>query len=429
MRRPQRRTHHEAARRQRHARGGVDHRGLERGVRRRAAGAGRRAAWPAWSCPPPAAPTGAGGGRRPRPPRPRGGPAWPRTSARSGAGSGGGHGRSGGGSVGHGASPRRPSTSSVERADAPHRAPTDERASARSTVRRRPPCAHRVDQRHHARHPPHDRRARARRGTRSRRPPRRATAAAATSTPTAIGRSSPAPPLRTPLGARLTVTRCIGHVSPLDSSAARTRSRDSRQAASGRPTIVNPGRPLDTCTSTATGRPRRRAGWPTGWWRARRPPARTADVGGRPEPRDAPECNRQRSRGVRDSRTHRGACSSCWRTRAAADPCCGAAVLRQPRFSAANVAPCAPGAAEDADHRGREPRAVERDPAPPRRFDARSSAPADHNRCHRRQAPDWLTDGDANSHPARRAPRGFGAGPSWPAAGLGAIGPGGSAPR
>ena len=35
--------------------------------------------------------------------------------------------------------------------------------------------------------------------------------------------------------------RCIGHVNPLDKSAARTRSRDSRQASSGRPTTVKPG--------------------------------------------------------------------------------------------------------------------------------------------------------------------------------------------
>ena len=71
----------------------------------------------------------------------------------------------------------------------------------------------------------------------------------------AIGRSSPAPPLRTLDGARFTVTRFNGQVSLLDSRAARTRSRDSRQAASGRPTTVNPGKPLDTWTSTATGVP------------------------------------------------------------------------------------------------------------------------------------------------------------------------------
>lgn len=40
--------------------------------------------------------------------------------------------------------------------------------------------------------------------------------------------------------------------SPLDRMAARTRSRDSRTAASGSPTMVNPGSPLDTCTPTET---------------------------------------------------------------------------------------------------------------------------------------------------------------------------------
>ncbi len=77
----------------------------------------------------------------------------------------------------------------------------------------------------------------------------------ATSTPTAMARSSPAPPLRTPDGARFTVTRRRGQGSPLESSAARTRSRDSRTAASGRPTMVKPGSPLETWTSTETGRP------------------------------------------------------------------------------------------------------------------------------------------------------------------------------
>jgi len=77
----------------------------------------------------------------------------------------------------------------------------------------------------------------------------------ATSTPTAMARSSPAPPFRTPDGARLTVTRRRGQGNPLESRAARTRSRDSRTAASGSPTMVKPGSPLDTWTSTETGRP------------------------------------------------------------------------------------------------------------------------------------------------------------------------------
>ena len=77
----------------------------------------------------------------------------------------------------------------------------------------------------------------------------------ATSTPTAIARSSPAPVLRTPEGARLTVIRFMGQVRSLERSAARTRSRDSRHASSGSPTTLNAGRPLATWTSTETGRP------------------------------------------------------------------------------------------------------------------------------------------------------------------------------
>ncbi len=75
---------------------------------------------------------------------------------------------------------------------------------------------------------------------------------AATSRPTAMGRSSPAPPLRRPDGARFTTVLRSGHGRPLERMAARTRSRDSRTAASGRPTMVKPGRPLDTWTSTET---------------------------------------------------------------------------------------------------------------------------------------------------------------------------------
>lgn len=40
------------------------------------------------------------------------------------------------------------------------------------------------------------------------------------------------------VGARLTVMRFIGHGAPLISSAARTRSRDSRHDVSGMPTTV-----------------------------------------------------------------------------------------------------------------------------------------------------------------------------------------------
>ena len=61
--------------------------------------------------------------------------------------------------------------------------------------------------------------------------------------------------LRRPDGARLTVIRFRGHPRPLDMTALRTLSRDSRQAASGNPTMAKPGSPLDTWTSTLTARP------------------------------------------------------------------------------------------------------------------------------------------------------------------------------
>jgi hypothetical protein len=71
----------------------------------------------------------------------------------------------------------------------------------------------------------------------------------------AIGRSRPAPLFLIPDGARLTVTLRSGQGSPLESSAARTRSRDSRTAVSGRPTTVNAGRPFETWSSTETDLP------------------------------------------------------------------------------------------------------------------------------------------------------------------------------
>ncbi len=61
--------------------------------------------------------------------------------------------------------------------------------------------------------------------------------------------------LRTPPGARFTVIRRCGHSRPDDSTAARTRSRDSRTAASGSPTTWYAGRPDETWTSTVTGCP------------------------------------------------------------------------------------------------------------------------------------------------------------------------------
>ena len=59
------------------------------------------------------------------------------------------------------------------------------------------------------------------------------TCSLAASTPTAIARSKLGPSLRTCAGARFTVIRFCGNSSPELSSAARTRSRDSRIARSG----------------------------------------------------------------------------------------------------------------------------------------------------------------------------------------------------
>ena len=51
----------------------------------------------------------------------------------------------------------------------------------------------------------------------------------------------------------MTTTLSWGIVKPQALMAARTRSCDSRTAASGIPTIVMPGSPFDTTTSTSTG--------------------------------------------------------------------------------------------------------------------------------------------------------------------------------
>src|SRR6185436_5727719 len=83
---------------------------------------------------------------------------------------------------------------------------------------------------------------------------RRSTTPEAARMPSAIGRSNAAPALRTSAGARLTVIRCGGNSNPELRIALRTRSRLSRTLASGRPTIVNIGRPKDTSTSTCTGK-------------------------------------------------------------------------------------------------------------------------------------------------------------------------------
>ena len=53
-------------------------------------------------------------------------------------------------------------------------------------------------------------------------------------------------------GARFTVTRLTGNLSPAAFTAERTRSRASFTAASGRPTTSKAGRPPLRAHSTAT---------------------------------------------------------------------------------------------------------------------------------------------------------------------------------
>ena len=60
------------------------------------------------------------------------------------------------------------------------------------------------------------------------------------------------PRLRTSAGARFIVIRRAGNSNSELRIALRTRSRLSRTLESGRPTIVNVGRPNDTSTSTST---------------------------------------------------------------------------------------------------------------------------------------------------------------------------------
>ena len=78
-----------------------------------------------------------------------------------------------------------------------------------------------------------------------------------TRTDTAIGRSYAGPAFLRSAGARLTVIRRIGNSHPEFLMAARTRSRASCTAASGRPTIVKAGSPGEISTSTSTITPSR----------------------------------------------------------------------------------------------------------------------------------------------------------------------------
>ena len=61
-----------------------------------------------------------------------------------------------------------------------------------------------------------------------------------------MGRSKWVPAFFWLAGARFTVIRELGKVRPEFLAAARTRSRASFTAASGKPTISKPGKPLDT---------------------------------------------------------------------------------------------------------------------------------------------------------------------------------------
>ena len=73
----------------------------------------------------------------------------------------------------------------------------------------------------------------------------------------AIARSNPGPALRRSAGARLAVIRLSGKSNPQLTIAARTRSRDSRTAASGSPTRRRPAA-RDGCRSRRRRGPRRR---------------------------------------------------------------------------------------------------------------------------------------------------------------------------
>ena len=75
----------------------------------------------------------------------------------------------------------------------------------------------------------------------------------ATRTPVAMARSWPVPSFGRSAGARLMVMRRDGTSKPELRSAARTRSRASSTALPARPTMVRPGRPKATSTSTRTG--------------------------------------------------------------------------------------------------------------------------------------------------------------------------------
>ena len=70
----------------------------------------------------------------------------------------------------------------------------------------------------------------------------------------AIATSKAGPCFFMSAGAKLTVTEVLGKEKPEFLIAARTRSLASLTEASGRPTIVNLGRPGETSASTFTGK-------------------------------------------------------------------------------------------------------------------------------------------------------------------------------
>ena len=73
-----------------------------------------------------------------------------------------------------------------------------------------------------------------------------------TSKPTAIGKSKWLPSFNTSAGDKFTVMRLGGSDKPIAPKAARTRSRLSATALSGRPTTVKAGTPEAICTWTST---------------------------------------------------------------------------------------------------------------------------------------------------------------------------------
>ena len=148
--------------------------------------------------------------------------------------------------------PRRHARS-ARRAPGGRRPPAPRRDSPAGQRGCRCPCAGTQARRRAPRgRPGSGRRAPARPRPRTGRSARSLTAPVAARMPSAIGRSNEVPSLRTSAGARFTVMRSDGKAKPALRMAVRTRSRLSRTAESGRPTVVNAGKPGATSTSTRT---------------------------------------------------------------------------------------------------------------------------------------------------------------------------------